>query len=123
LGSFAGCPARELGVTPGAITAQCQALEAELTRRSSNARGAKLRDTAGAPRFCRDLTQAFDAVGSASQTCAGRPRPKPSTSATLPALDAVVLSPRLPELRKTDPDIHDLDSQPRRPANLKRRAV
>jgi DNA-binding transcriptional LysR family regulator len=119
LGSFAAA-ARELGVTPGAITAHVKALEAELDAPIFKRTAREVALTPLGHRVLPDLTQAFDAVGSASQTLRREAAPKTVHIATLPALAQLWLSPRLPELRKTDPDITISITALEVPPNLKR---
>ncbi len=119
LGSFASA-ARELGVTPGAITAHVKALEADLDAQIFKRTAREVILTPLGHRVLPDLTNAFDAVGTASQTLRREAAPKTVHIATLPALAQLWLSPRLPELRKTDPDITISITALEEPPNLKR---
>lgn len=119
LGSFAAA-ARELGVTPGAITAHVKALEVDLDAPIFKRTAREVALTPLGRRVLPELTQAFDAVSAASQTLRREAAPKTVHIATLPALAQLWLSPRLPELRKTDPDITISITAMEHPPNLKR---
>ncbi len=97
--------AEELCVTPGAVAQQIKNLEdwvgAPLFDRK--AQGVAL--TALGAETVRDLTQAFDQIGAASQKLRLGGRPAEVRIAALPAIAQLWLSPRLPAIRETSPDI------------------
>ena len=104
LGGFAKA-AEELNVSPGAVAQHVKTLE----------------DWAGAPLFTRHaqglsltalgrdtldpLTHAFDRMGKAVQGLRANARPDEVHIATLPAIAQLWLSPRLPAIRATLPDM------------------
>jgi DNA-binding transcriptional LysR family regulator len=119
LGGFAAA-AVELGVTPGAVTAQIKALEdrlgAQLFQRS--ARGVALTPLAAGA--IANLSQAFDLVGQASHALIAAAAPQVLHVATLPAIAQLWLSPRLPALRAVAPEISVSITALEGPPNLKR---
>lgn len=119
LGSFAAA-ARELGVTPGAITAHVKALEADLGAPLFQRTSREVRLTPVAKRVLPELTAAFDALGAASQSLRREAAPRTVHIATLPAVAQLWLSPQLPELRRMDPDITISITAMEDPPNLKR---
>ncbi len=112
--------AEELCVTPGAVAQQIKNLE----------------DWAGAPLFDRkaqgvvltqlgaetasELTIAFDQIGAASQKLRFGGRPTEVRIAALPAIAQLWLSPRLPAIRKTAPEIAISVFALETPPNMKR---
>ncbi|MCF8511143.1 MAG: LysR family transcriptional regulator [Rhodobacteraceae bacterium] len=119
LESFAAAGA-ELGITPGAVTAHIKTLEASLGARlfERGARGVRL--TAMGARAVPDFTQAFDALAKAVQNLRAEAAPRQVHIATLPAIAQLWLSPRLPALRRTAPEISISITAMERPPNLKR---
>jgi DNA-binding transcriptional LysR family regulator len=119
LGGFAAA-AVELGVSPGAVTAQIKALEerlgAQLFQRS--ARGVALTPLAAGA--IANLSQAFDLVGQASHALISAAAPQVLHVATLPAIAQLWLSPRLPGLREIAPEISVSITALEGPPNLKR---
>lgn len=104
LGGFTRA-AEELCVTPGAIAQHVKTLEgwygAPLFLRS--ARGVAL--TAGAARALKDLSAAFDALGSAQRHLMAELGIARVHVAALPAIAQLWLAPRLPRLRAALPDL------------------
>lgn len=97
--------AAELGVTPGAVTAHVKALEARLGAAlfERQARGVRL--TALGLAAAEELTGAFDALAGAEARLRALALPREVHVATLPAIAQLWLSPRLPALRATAPEI------------------
>ncbi len=104
LGSFTAA-GEELHVTPGAIAQHVKALEAwvagELFRR--NARGVELSDLGQSvlPAF----TEAFDRMGEAVHSLFAQATPDQVRIAALPSIAQLWVSPRLPVVRATMPDV------------------
>ncbi len=99
LGGFKAA-AEELGVTPGAVTAQIKALEAAVGVRlfDRTARGVRL--TAEGARAAPGLTAAFDRLRAAMQDLRGAGGQGVVHVAALPSLAQLWLSPRLPALHR-----------------------
>lgn len=97
--------AEELCVTPGAVAQQIKNLEdwvgAPLFDRK--AQGVALTSLGGD--VARDLTQAFDQIGAASQKLRLGGRPTEVRIAALPSIAQLWLSPRLPAIREAAPNI------------------
>jgi DNA-binding transcriptional LysR family regulator len=121
LQSFAAA-AGELGVTPGAVTAQIKGLEAALGARlfERTARGVVL--TAVGARALPGFIAAFDALAGAVQGLRAEAAPRVVHIATLPAIAQLWLSPRLPALRAMAPEITISITAMEAPPNLKRAA-
>lgn len=119
LGGFAAA-ALELGVTPGAVTAQIKTLEAALGARlfERGAKGVEL--TPLGKRALPDMMAAFDALAEASRRLRQEAAPKQVHIATLPAIAQLWLSPRLPGLREMAPDISVSITAMETAPNLKR---
>ncbi len=119
LGGFTTAAA-ELGVTPGAVTAQIKALEAELGAPlfERHARGVRL--TALGRDAAPGLTAAFDALAQAAGVLRAGAAPQVVHIATLPAIAQLYLSPRLPGLRAAAPEIAVSVTALEAPPNLKR---
>ncbi|MFT4151475.1 MAG: LysR family transcriptional regulator [Paracoccaceae bacterium] len=119
LGGFAPA-AEELGVTPGAVTAQIKALEADLGAPlfERHARGVRL--TALGRSAAPGFTQAFDALAEAAGVLRSGAAPQVVHIATLPAIAQLYLSPRLPALRAAAPEIAVSITALEAPPNLKR---
>ena len=119
LGGFSAA-AVELGVTPGAVAAHVKQLEemlgAPLFQRV--AKGVRL--TVLGQKALPQLTLAFDAMSMASRVLRDEAPPKTVHIATLPALAQLWLSPRLPDLRKSAPEISVSITAMEEPPNLKR---
>lgn len=119
LGGFAAA-AVELGVSPGAVTAQIKLLEdrlgAPLFQRG--ARGVVL--TPIAATVMADLSQAFDLLAQASHALIATAAPQVLHVATLLAIAQLWLSPRLPALRDIAPEISVSITALEGPPNLKR---
>lgn len=114
--------AAELGVTPGAVTAQVKLLEDMLGDRlfQRGPKGVVL--TPFARRCLPKLSDAFDALAEASRTLREEAAPKVVHIATLPSIAQLWLSPRLPELRQAAPEVQISITALEAPANLKRSA-
>ena len=119
LESFATAAA-ELGVTPGAVTAQVKALEVALGAAlfERTARGVRL--TAVGARALPGFVAAFDAMAAAVQFLRSEAAPETVHIATLPAIAQLWLSPRLPALRAMAPEIAVSITAMEAPPNLKR---
>lgn len=119
LGGFAAA-AEELGVSPGAISAQIKQLEemlgAPLFDRS--ARGVTL--TALAVDVLPDLTSAFDRLATVSHGLRTGAKPQVVHVAALPSVAQLWLSPRLPGLRAAAPEIEISVTAMEQPPDLKR---
>ena len=102
LGGFSAA-AQELGVTPGAISAQIKSLEAELGAPlfQRSAKGVVL--TPLGAQSLPAFGQAFDQLGQAVQQMRDAAAPRVVHIATLPAIAQFWLSPRLPRLRTEMP--------------------
>ena len=111
--------AEELGVTAGAVAAHIKSLEAEIGRPLFNrqARGVGL--TSLAEQVLPDFVAAFDALGAAAQRLRTEALPHVHIAA-LPSIAQLWLSPRLPALRSSAPDIAISITAMERPPNLKR---
>ncbi|MEZ5913314.1 MAG: LysR family transcriptional regulator [Paracoccaceae bacterium] len=112
--------AEELGVTPGAITAQVKGLEADVGAPlfERNARGVVLTELGETvlPAF----VEAFDTLGRAVQMLRSEAAPQVVHIAALPAVAQLWLSPRLPALRAAAPEITISITAMEQPPNLKR---
>lgn len=104
LGGFSAAAA-EMGVSPGAVTAQVRALEAAVGAAlfDRTARGVRLTE-AGA-RAAPGLTAAFDRLRAAMADLRGAGPRQVVHVATLPALAQLWLAPRLAALRDALPDV------------------
>jgi DNA-binding transcriptional LysR family regulator len=112
--------ARELGVTPGAVTAHVKSLEALLGARlfDRTAKGVTL--TAIGQQALPGLTAAFDAMANAARDLREAAAPQVVQIATLPAIAQLWLSPRMPALRALAPGITISITAMEQPPNLKR---
>lgn len=112
--------AEELAVTPGAVAQQIKTLEdwigAPLFER--RAQGVEL-SALGASALA-DFSAAFDQLGAASQRLRARAAPKEVRVAALPSVAQLWLSPRLPALRASSPDLTVSVTAMERPPNLAR---
>lgn len=119
LGGFSAA-ALELGVSPGAVSAHVKTLEDSLRAPlfNRNAKGVEL--TALGARVLPEFTSAFDQMGHAMQLLRSEAAPQVVHIAALPALAQFWLSPRLPALRATAPDIEISITALETPPNLKR---
>lgn len=119
LGGFAAAAA-ELGVTPGAVTAQVKQLEGVLGAALfvRGPRGVAL--TPLGARVLPELSAAFDALGAVGRRLRAEARPRAVHIATLPAIAQLWLSPRLPALRAAYPEISLSITAMEAPPNLKR---
>ncbi|MEY8839177.1 LysR family transcriptional regulator [Cribrihabitans sp. XS_ASV171] len=119
LGGFATA-AEELGVSPGAVSAQVKQLEemlgAPLFERS--ARGVV--PTALAVEALPGLTRAFDGLAEISHGLRSGAKPQVVQVAALPSVAQLWLSPRLPDLRAAAPEIEISITAMERPPDLKR---
>ena len=104
LGGFTAA-AEELGVTPGAVTAQIKALEAELSAPLFERQANGVRLTALGQSAAPAFTKAFDALVQATGLLRTSAAPQVVHIATLPAIAQLYLSPRLPALRAAAPEI------------------
>lgn len=119
LGGFAAAAA-ELGVTPGAVTAQVKGLEAALGAAlfQRGAKGVVL--TPLGARVLPEMMAAFDALAAASRRLRDEAAPQTVHIATLPAIAQLWLSPKLPGLRALAPEISVSITAMEGPPNLKR---
>ncbi len=119
LGGFSAA-AQELGVTPGAISAQIKSLEAELGAPlfQRSAKGVVL--TSLGAQSLPAFAQAFDQLGQAVQQMRDAAAPRVVHIATLPAIAQFWLSPRLPRLRAEMPGTEISITALEQPPNLKR---
>lgn len=119
LGGFSAA-AQELGVTPGAISAQIKSLEAELGAPlfQRSAKGVVL--TPLGAQSLPGFGQAFDQLGLAVQQMRDAAAPRVVHIATLPAIAQFWLSPRLPQLRAEMPGTEISITALEQPPNLKR---
>lgn len=119
LGGFSAA-ANELGVTPGAISAQIKSLEAELGAPlfQRSAKGVVL--TPLGAQSLPAFGQAFDQLGQAVQQMRDAAAPRVVHIATLPAIAQFWLSPRLPHLRAEMPGTEISITALEQPPNLKR---
>jgi LysR family glycine cleavage system transcriptional activator len=119
LGGFSAA-AQELGVTPGAVSAQIKALEAELGAPlfQRTAKGVVL--TPLGAQSLPAFGQAFDQLGQAVQQMRDAAAPRVVHIATLPAIAQFWLSPRLPRLRAEMPGTEISITALEQPPNLKR---
>lgn len=121
LGGFSAA-ALELGVSPGAITAQVKVLEAALGVElfDRTARGVTL--TAAGAQAGPALSDAFDRLRRAMQALQGVAPEQKVHIAALPALAQYWLTPRLPALRAALPQVSVSVTAMERPPNVKRHA-
>ncbi|WP_417723518.1 LysR family transcriptional regulator [Salipiger sp.] len=119
LGSFA-LAAEELNVTPGAVTAQVKALEAEVGAPLFERRARGVRLTALGRRAAPGFVAAFDALGDAVRALRRDAAPRRVHVAALPALAELWLGPRLPDLRRRLPGVELSVTAMEQPPNLKR---
>jgi len=119
LGGFSAA-ATELGVTPGAISAQIKSLEAELGAPlfQRTAKGVVL--TPLGAQSLPAFGQTFDQLGEAVQRMRDAAAPRVVHIATLPAIAQFWLSPRLPRLRAEMPGTEISITALEQPPNLKR---
>ncbi|EBA15898.1 transcriptional regulator, LysR family protein [Roseobacter sp. SK209-2-6] len=119
LGGFAAA-GQELGVTPGAISAQIKSLEEELGA-PLFLRGVKgVQLSALGQRALPGFSQVFDQLGEAIQILRDEAPPRIVHIATLPAIAQYWLSPRLPRLRSEMPGTEISITALEHPPNLKR---
>jgi DNA-binding transcriptional LysR family regulator len=119
LGGFAAAAA-ELGVSPGAVTAQVKALEETLGAALFQRQTKGVRLTALGAAAAGGMTEAFDALARAEAVLRPRAAPQVVHVATLPAFAQLWLSPRLPALRAAAPEIAVSITALEAPPNLKR---
>lgn len=119
LGGFAAA-AQELGVTPGAVTAQIRGLEETLGAALFERQPKGVRLTALGVAAAGGMTEAFDALARAEAVLRGRAAPQVVHVASLPAIAQLWLSPRLPALRMAAPEISVSITALEAPPNLKR---
>lgn len=119
LGGFTAAAA-ELGVTPGAVTAQVKALESDLGAALFDRTARGVRPTALGLAAGPRLTAAFDALLAAAAELRAQAAPQVVHIATLPSIAQLWLSPRLPALRAVAPDILVSITALEAPPNLKR---
>ncbi len=119
LGGFVPA-AQELDVTPSAVAAHIKALEAAAGGAlfERNARGVRV--TSLGRRVLPDFTLAFDQLGKAVQTLRAEAAPQLVHIAALPAVAQLWLSPRLPALRASAPEITVSITALEQAPNLKR---
>lgn len=119
LGGFAAA-ANELCVTPGAIAQQVKSLEAWVgvplfVRRSQGVQLTPLGNSVMA-----EFSTAFDFLGEAVHTLRTRAAPKQIRIAALPSVAQLWISPRLPAIRSTAPDVAISVTAMEWPPNLRR---
>ncbi len=119
LGSFAAA-AEELGVTPGAVSAQVKSLEDSIGARLFHRRAKAVELTAPGSRVLPEFSQAFDQLGIAVQKLRDEAAPQVVHIATSPAVAQYWLSPRLPCLRRDMPEASISITALETPPNLKR---
>lgn len=119
LGGFAAA-AEELGVTAGAVTAHVKALEDALGAALFERHAKGVRLTALGLRSLPGFTDAFDRLGLAVQGLRHEAAPRTVHIATLPAIAQLWLSPRLPGLRRSAPEITVSITAMEVPPDLKR---
>ena len=104
LGSFARA-ADELSVTAGAIAQHVKSLEAWAGDRLFRRRAQGTELTALGASVLADFAGAFDQLGLAVQKLRSNAAPKAIRIAALPSIAQLWLSPRLPDIRATMPDV------------------
>ncbi len=119
LGGFAAA-GKELGVTPGAITAHIKSLELELGARlfDRTPRGVELNGLGA--KVLPGFVETFDQLADAVQFLRREAAPSTVHIAALPSLAQLWLSPRIPSLRAAEPDISISITAMEAPPNLKR---
>jgi len=119
LGGFADA-AGELGVTPGAVSAHVKSIETALQAQLFTRSARQVELTEIGARVLPELTAAFDALGRAMQTLQAEAAPQRVHIAALPSVAQLWLSPRLPQLRASAPEIRISITAMEVPPNLKR---
>ncbi|MBY6140810.1 LysR family transcriptional regulator [Leisingera daeponensis] len=119
LGGFSAA-AQELGVTPGAVSAQIKALEEALQAPLFDRRPKQVTLTALGARVLPGFTEAFDQLNAATRRLRAEAQPSTVHIATLPAIAQFWLSPRLPGLRAAMPEMAVSVTATEAPPNLKR---
>ncbi|MDC0657602.1 LysR family transcriptional regulator [Leisingera sp. SS27] len=119
LGGFSAA-AQELGVTPGAVSAQIKSLEDALQAQLFIRRPKQVTLTALGARVLPELSAAFDQLNAASRLMREEAQPSTVHIATLPAIAQFWLSPRLPALRAAMPEMAVSVTAAEEPPNLKR---
>lgn len=119
LGGFAAA-APELGVSPGAVSAHIKAIEADLGAPLFKRTARQVELTPLGAQVQPELTRAFDALGSAVHSLRAGAGTRIVHIAALPAIAQFWLSPRLPELRSSAPEISISITAMESPPNLKR---
>jgi len=119
LGGFARA-AEELCVTPGAVSQHVKALEEWAGSNLFERRSQGIRLTPLGRGVMADFSAAFDRMGEAVQTLRLRAAPNRIRIAALPSVAQLWLSPRLPAIRKTIPNVSISVTALEAPPNLKR---
>ena len=119
LGGFAAAAA-ELGVSPGAVSAQIKLIEADLGAPLFKRTARRVELTALGHQVQPELTSAFDSLGSSVHSLRAGAGSRIVHIAALPAIAQFWLSPRLPELRSRAPEISISITAMETPPNLKR---
>ncbi|MCB4456642.1 LysR family transcriptional regulator [Leisingera sp. McT4-56] len=119
LGGFSAA-AQELGVTPGAVSAQIKSLEDALQAQLFIRRPKQVTLTALGARVLPGFTAAFDQLNAATRLLREEAQPRTVHIATLPAIAQFWLSPRLPALRAAMPEMVVSVTATEEPPNLKR---
>ncbi|AHC99763.1 LysR family transcriptional regulator [Leisingera methylohalidivorans] len=119
LGGF-DAAAQELGVTPGAVSAQIKSLEDAMQAPLFDRRPKQVALTALGARVLPQFTAAFDQMNAAVRHLREDAQPGTVHIATLPAIAQYWLSPRLPALRAAMPDTEVSITATEEPPNLKR---
>ncbi|KIC23404.1 MULTISPECIES: LysR family transcriptional regulator [unclassified Leisingera] len=119
LGGFSAA-AQELGVTPGAVSAQIKSLEDALQAQLFHRRPKQVTLTPIGARVLPEFSAAFDQLNAATRTLREEAQPCTVHIATLPAIAQFWLSPRLPALRAAMPEMVVSVTATEEPPNLKR---
>lgn len=119
LGSMVSA-ANELSVTPGAVAQHVKALEAWVGQDLFRRRAQGIELTRLGHSVLADFTEAFDQLGGAVQKLRAEAAPKEIRIAALPAVAQLWLSPRLPELRLSMPEVSVSITALEQPPNLSR---
>lgn len=119
LGGFSAA-AQELGVTPGAVSAQIKSLEDALQAQLFHRRPKQVTLTPLGAQVLPEFTAAFDQLNAATRTLREEAQPSTVHIATLPAIAQFWLSPRLPALRAAMPEMVVSVTATEEPPNLKR---
>ena len=112
--------ASELSVTPGAVAQHVKSLEAWAGQKLFHRRAQGIELTQLGSSVLADFTGAFDQLGEAVQKLRAEAAPQEIRIAALPAIAQLWLSPRLPELRVSMPEVTVSIAALEQPPNLSR---